>query len=363
MQFHVVYQAGEVNHFGSNIDTWDFTVYKPSWLAQHPGITVVTWQLNDLPLTRKWVEVFCNKMRQTFELKKKKKPYVWRMIYDVYVNPTVHNVLQSRSLMNSTIDWLNQCAHTANRFSTDLMLDPTNLENTHIDRLNRLHELFETEMDRLTNLIESQTLIIEQSEWNQLWMKLQTVNMIVHFNEKLNAAPAGQSIREFLQDQPSQYFTALKWEEPHNSFVGLEPSDYQHFTLCEPAGTLWLDFGTVGKDLYHCYCTNDHELIQQRMVSPQRELKPWVSYGWEQRSDQHAQETLAAYEHWLNKHYYDSLLDVHNNPQYTPGRHPLGQCVSHDIQSPADFVNQIISKTAKIRCFYLTDDQGNSMYV
>jgi hypothetical protein len=302
-------------------------------------------------------------MRQTFELKKKKKPYVWRMVYDVYVNPTIHNVLQSRSLMNSTIDWLNQCAYTANRFDTDLKLDTQVLENTHINKLNRLHELFETERVRLTDQIESQALKMDRAEWNELWLKLQTVNMIVHFNEQLNAVPDGQSIREFLHYLPQQYFTALKWEEPHSSYVGLEPTDYQHFILSEQPGTLWLDFGTVGKDLFHCYCTNDHELIQQRMVSPQQELKPWVSYGWEQHSEQHAQETLAAYQRWLNEHYYDSLLDVGNNPQYTPGRHPLGQCISHDIQSPQQFVEQIISQTPKIRCFYLTDDQGRTVYV
>ena len=42
----------------------------------------------------------------------------------------------------------------------------------------------------------------------------------------------------------------------------MKPEDYEHFTAVRPVGGLQLDFGTVGKDLWHCSNTNDIELVK-----------------------------------------------------------------------------------------------------
>ena len=50
-----------------------------------------------------------------------------------------------------------------------------------------------------------------------------------------------------------------------------------------------------------------------------------------------------------------------SDPQYTPGRHILGECISHDINDPNDFIEQIISSTPKILATVLTDDENKTI--
>ena len=50
-----------------------------------------------------------------------------------------------------------------------------------------------------------------------------------------------------------------------------------------------------------------------------------------------------------------------NNPQYTPGRHILGECISHNIDTPNDFIEQIINNTPKILGTILTDDDDKTL--
>lgn len=360
MKFHVVYETGPISYFGSNVDFWDFTSYQPKWLMQHPNTNIVTWQLNDLPLTQKWVNVYREKMLRLYELKRSKKPPRWRFVYDIYTTPTVQSVIESRRLMNTLIDELNSIPFLNNSFSNEYKLDVSDIENLELFKLNRLHEIFETEMVRITNLVASKQLTLSIEEWDNVWLKLQTVNMIVHYNENLTNNRG--TVREFIESLKPAYFTALKWEEPHNSYVALDNEDYKHFTLVEEPGTLWLDFATVGKDLFHCFCTNDKELVESRMVSPQEELKPWVSYSWKSVSKETAEKTLNEFNNWLNINYYDSLLNVSSEPKYTPGRHPLGKCISHNFKNDNEFKEAIVAKTPKIRCFFLTNDDDSSIF-
>lgn len=357
MKFHVVYESGKIDYFGSNVDLWDFTCYKPSWLLSHPNIQVVTWQLNDLPLTLKWIETYKNKFNAIVSSRKTKNPFKYKTVYDVYGHPTKERVLESYQVMNQKIDYINNHEVTKNRISEDLKLNETNLDIVEIDKLNRLHEDFETIMNDLTERRSKKLISIDENDWSNIWLALQSINLIVHYNEKFSPT---SKISDYLEKVEPFHFTALKWEEPPGTTVLLEDSDYKYFTLEETVDTLWLDFGTVGKDLFHCFCTNDVELIQNNMVSPQWELKPWVSYQWTERSKSDAEIFKNQYVQWLNDNEAKKYLDI-THPKYSPGRHPLGKCISHTFRDPADFINQIINKTPKIRCYILTDDYGNSI--
>jgi hypothetical protein len=96
------------------------------------------------------------------------------------------------------------------------------------------------------------------------------------------------------------------------------------------------------------------------MVSPQWELKPWVSYLWTNRDRESADKFKQEYENWLTKNNVANYIDL-SNPKYTPGRHPLGECISHDFQNPQEFINAIVNNTPKIRSYFLTDDDGNGI--
>lgn len=357
MLFHVVYEKGPVDYFGSNVDHWDFTCYKPNWLLSKEGTQVITWKLNDLPLTRKWVETYKNKLSAIINSRKTKSPFKYTTVYDIYGHPTEQRVLESYRVMNQKIDYVNNCEYTKDKIDPALKLNEDNLDTVEIDKLNRLHEDFETIMKDLTDQREAKTLNIPDEEWSSLWLALQSINLIVHYNEKFAASA---SIESYISKVEPFHFTALKWEEPPGTTVYLEPEDYADFTLAERPGTLWLDFSTVGKDLFHCFCTNDVELVQSNMVSPQWELKPWVSYQWTPRSEADAEVFKADYLAWLEKNSVGEYLDL-SDLKYTPGRHPLGECVSHQFNNPAEFIDQVISKTPRIRCYFLTDDNGNSI--
>jgi|LauGreDrversion4_2_1035121.scaffolds.fasta_scaffold197392_2 hypothetical protein len=355
MRFHVVYETGSVDYFGSNVDHWDFTCYKPKWLSSAPGTQVITWQLNDLPLTKKWIEIYRSKLQGIINSRKSKNPFKYTTVYDLYSHVTEERILESYRVMNQRIDFINNCDLTKNTISNALKLVENNLDFVEIDKLNRLHEDFENIMNDLTDRRAAGVLHIPPDTWQSLWLALQSINLIVHFNEKIPG-----DIKEYLSTVEPFYFTALKWEEPPGTTVNLEPEDYADFTLIETPGTLWLDFSTVGKDLFHCFCTNDVELVQSNMVSPQWELKPWVSYLWSDRNKESSDDFRQEYENWLSKNNVSDYIDL-TDPKYTPGRHPLGECISHTFQCPQDFIDAIVKHTPKIRSYFLTDDDGNGI--
>jgi hypothetical protein len=356
MQFHVLYEPGTVNYFGSNVDYWDFTCYKPNWLSKKEGVQHIVWQLNDLPLTQKWIEAYKYKLLKIHESRRSRNPFKYTTVYDLYTHVTEERLLESYRVMNSMIEYVNGQPYTSGRIDISLKLREDNLESVEIDKLNRLHEEFETIMKEVTERRESGELEIPEGEWNEFWLALQSINLIVHYNEKIN-----DNIKKYLFMVEPFYFTALKWEEPTGTEIKLTADDYKDFTLEELGGDLWLDFGTVGKDLFHCFCTNDIELVQQNMVSAQWELKPWVSYSWTKRTPEAAKVFNNEFQTWVKDRNVSSYLDV-NDPKYTPGRHRLGTCISHNFKNSEEFMNQVIAKTPKIRCYYLTDDEGNSIY-
>ena len=52
MRYHVVYEPGEINYLGSNTSKELFWLKDVTDLLKQPNTNVITWQLNDLPLTK-----------------------------------------------------------------------------------------------------------------------------------------------------------------------------------------------------------------------------------------------------------------------------------------------------------------------
>ena len=63
---------------------------------------------------------------------------------------------------------------------------------------------------------------------------------------------------------------------------------------------------------------------------------------------------------WLEDNNVGDYINL-SDPQYTPGRHILGECISHDINDPNDFIEQIINSTPKILATVLTDDENKTI--
>jgi hypothetical protein len=91
------------------------------------------------------------------------------------------------------------------------------------------------------------------------------------------------------------------------------------------------------------------------MVSQQWELNPWVQYDWNECTEQEWEDGKKLYWDWLKDNNVNEYYDL-THPKFTPGRHQLGKCISHNFTGPGDFVEQIINKTPKIKYFCITEE-------
>lgn len=356
-RYHIVYEPGFVNYTGSNVNDNFFLDLEPEKIMSVEGRQTVTWELNDLPLTQKFVQAYKDKVYAvSYDRFVRKRQHSWRMIADIYKGLTPADVMHSRVEMNNIIEYLNTTFQENIWFTipAELKLNETDLLDKRAKNLNELHDIFETRMVELESKIARDEFPKELQEI--LWEKLQAINLLVHYNERLGAEIAAED----LENAAPAYFTSLKFDVPERTRILLEPEDYEHFTCVRPAGALTLDFGTVGKDLFTCSCTNDEELVYKGMISQQWELNPWVQFDWCSCSEEEWADQMVLYNDWLKEHKIADYLDL-SDPKYTPGRHQLGVCISHDFKDANDFINEIVSKTPKIYGFFITDEDNNSI--
>jgi len=352
MRYHIVYEPGFVNYTGSNVGKGKFWLKDVSELLTQPNTNVVSWQLNDLPLTIKFIDLYKERMREVIRKHKLGyRDYNFNYIYDVYQSRNEKTILASRVEMNNIIDFLNTYKHSWFTIPEELKLNETDIDDQRIKNLNELHDIFETEMEVLQRRLNEGSIEYEVSD--TFWHKLQSVNLIVHFNEKT-------FVQDNEADDRTTYFTSLKFDVPKEEDYLLQPEDYKYFTLARPKGALTLDFGTVGKDLFTCSVTDDIELVHKDMVSQQFELNPWVQFDWFPCTEEEWDDQMVLYNDWIEQNNVADYLDL-SQPKFNPGRHQLGHCISHDFSHPEEFVDTIISETPKINSFFITDDENKTI--
>jgi len=352
MRYHIVYEPGFVNYTGSNVGKDKFWLKDPTELLTQPNTNVVTWELNNLPLTLKFIDLYKERMTQVIRKHKLGyRDYNFNFIYDVYQSRNEKTILASRIEMNNIIDFLNNYEHSWFTIPQELKLNEADIDDQRIKNLNELHDIFETEMEVLQSKLNEGSIEYEVSDL--FWHKLQSINLIVHFNEKT-------FVQDDEADDRTTYFTSLKFDVPKEEDFLLTPEDYKYFTLVRPEGSLTLDFGTVGKDLFTCSVTDDIELVHKDMVSQQFELNPWVQFDWFPCSEKEWDDQMVLYNDWIEENNVADYLDL-SQPKFNPGRHQLGHCISHDFSHPEEFVDTIISQTPKINSFFITDDDNQNI--
>ena len=361
MRYHVIYQPGEVVYYTTNYSSVSAEKQSADYLLSLPNSQVITWELNDLPLTHKFIknlqQTIANGLAQD----------CLQIAYDVYREPTEDALLDSRSLMNGIINKFNSLGDERFYIPSKLMLDDININNLCQDKLNKLHDLFENNLPLLYQLRDKHALPVGV-EFQQAYQDFQTINMLVHYNEKIFKFIGNDNneCRENLKKIHKQYFTALKLVHtgPYNNFykIDLEPKDYKDFTVHKPKGWLELDFATVGKDLVSCAWTDDVKLVKNNACSQQLYLFPWVSYGWMHfENDIHHRNNIDdRYNEWIEQNNVGQYIDL-EDPKYTPGRHMLGHCISHNFDNADDFRNNIIARSPKIAGICLTDDSNKDI--
>lgn len=354
MRYHVVYEPGEINYLGSNTSKDLFWLKDVEDLLNQPNTNVITWQLNELPLTKKFINLYKTRMHSAMLWHYQgNKDFFFNYIYDIYRSVNEKNLLESRAEMNKIIDNLNTRNDIWFTIPEELKLNETDVFDPREKNLNELHDHFETRMVELED--KTKQGLIHSSLSEELWNKLQSINLLVHFNEN----PPIDKQNNFLAEN-EWFFTSLKFESPTHNDTMLEAEDYRDFTLERDYGPLQLDFGTVGKDLFTCSVTDDIELVHKNMVSQQIELNPWVQYDWTRCTKTEWEDALDLYDRWITENNVSEYLDL-NKDMYRPGRHQLGTCISHSFKSPTEFVDEIISTTPKINSFFITDDNNKTI--
>jgi|TARA_R110001592_G_scaffold132997_3_gene347971 hypothetical protein len=352
MKYHVVYEEGTVNYFGSNVSKHKFYNNDVDFLLNQPNTNIVTWELNDLELTKHFVDLHRQRMLSVIEA----GPHnYFEYIYDVYRSLDEKSMLESRVEMNTIIDRINTNYNGYYWFTLpeELKLNTQDINDTRIKNLNELHDHFET---RMAELNKQTSFSHEDRDRKEIvWNDLQAINLLVHFNERNVANDSNMANRQ-------TYFTSLKFEPPYDTkqHAILVNEDYKDFTMVRGYGALTLDFGTVGKDLFTCSVTDDIELVHKNMVSQQTELNPWVQFDWFSCTEAEWQEQMELYNAWINENKVGDYLEL-ANPMYTPGRHQLGECISHSFVHPEEFVQTIIKQTPKINSFFITDDNNKTI--
>ena len=382
MRYHIIYKKGEQEPFygtkwnkcPSYINDSDRLLNITTISDNDPDYkNIITWQLNDLPLTRKFIDFYktIGKHSKRFipwggvENPGDIKPpgfktghnrdvwYSYRYRLELFKSNLMQDFLDSRVKMNELIDYLN--------IDSNLKLNTTSIFED-VNKLNRLHEIFEEQVLVNWDRVHRKEITIQQHKpINEAW---EAVNYIVHMNERTQLLQEGQTDEEYnnILSKDFYYATAMAMEyiPPgglQNDFQHwpMQDEDYKDFTVERTGQDLLLDYGTVGKDLLACYTTNDVELAsKERKLSQQITYNPWVMYEWEQ-----TKIDLDDYNKWLK----DNNIEHYKDPKFTPGRHPLSsECISHPhIKDPKTFYNEIISRTPLIDGWCITDDNNQKV--
>ena len=367
MRYHVIYKPGDVTYYTTNYS--QAPVYEQvvdhEFMLNQPGSQVVTWELNDLPLTQK----FMWNHKRTLQEYKTDTESKLNIATDVYSNPIEDAILKSRTQMNIIIDKFNNLEWGWFTIPESYKLDDVNINVVKIKELNALHDLFENNLPILSDK-HQQGSLPEDVDYDEWYNNFQTINMMVHYNEKLfqYIDENNEACRQSLAKAHNHYFTSLKLNfKPSKAperYYNMEmlTEDYTYFTYQKPKGWLELDFGTVGKDLLSCSWTDDIELVQRNACSQQLYHHPWVAFGWIHfENDIHHRNNLDyQYNKWIEENEVAKYLDL-NDAKYTPGRHMLGHCISHDFDNPKEFMDTIIKDTPKVYGVILTDDDNKSI--
>ena len=384
MRYHVIYKKGiEKPFYGTIWNDLPKHINNPDKLLKITTQSdndwdyknILTWQLNELPLTQKFIEVYKQISSHSAQFERwggtknqndERPPgYHWgvgrddwfgyRMRLDIYKSNSVQGFLDSRTKMNELIDYLD--------IDPSLKLNDKDLYDIDIEVLNELHLIFEQELPKAHNRVSAKEITIKELQpIKNAW---EAVNYIVHMNEKT---------QEFAENCPLERIDELLAEDYiYSTTLGVQyippgdeinkfrewdmvDEDYEHFTTGRNGQNLVLDFGTIGKDLYSCSLTNDVALAsQERLLSQQITYNPWASYDF---TTTNKDKTLDKYNKWIK----DNNLN-YTEAKYTPGRHILSdELISHpNMKDPVTFYNNIIKRTPIIEGFVITDDNNKSI--
>lgn len=200
------------------------------------------YELYDSPITYKW-------MAATLYALENGLP-IWGQ--SLNCRPTEEYATQLFERMKSLIEETNSLG----KVKIDAITEKS-FKDLKQKRLNHLHQQF--------HLFEE--AVVESGKYDQTRFNLQEMNVLIHRLENTLGNLSGD---------PTYYEQSLLFYYKGQRRVLLEPSDYEYFVGENLFGDLLLGYGTTGKNLYQCYLNNDKDLVQNKLVRPQRTVSTEV---------------------------------------------------------------------------------------
>jgi SAM-dependent methyltransferase len=292
---------------------------------------IIKFKLDETELTNKFV--------QAWNVRNVNKS-THRIFVNEYGSITPDVYAQCRRELNQVIENIDhhEWARKNWPIDTNWYIDE-NTEDRQLDKLNALHRYFEDVSYALEN---------SPDEYQQLYQWLESINQLVHILEKN------------IDTDPS-LLTVLRNSKDEELDLPLTNSDYYRFCDEDQSGVLYLDFGTVGKDLATCYSTNDIELVKNKEVKQQTHIRPMVNFKFNRRNDDQKQiefnydlNILSIYD-WCKENNLGEYLNYRDN-KYFPGRARLGELVD-----PLTYKSFILlrKKYPYITGAYIEDDESS----
>ena len=348
MRYHVLYNDEKIiPNVSQNLGSWpiEYDLDKAS--------VVLTWQLNDYPLTKKFIDLY-KKVYQN--AKQQDGGRFFQTSQMVLTSATEESILSSRVQHNEFLRRLHYISKRSSELSIDMSndyfvneLDPY---DRCVEKFNNAHYFFETE----ANKWEQKLWHLEQRGMRDFFLEVQelfrNINSTCHFNEQhIENEIKYVTILGVTYMSDSKKPNFVRYTEWQGT---LKDDDYEHFQYNNQSpGTLYLDFATIGKALTEVACTNDIKLLKSKQVSQQITYSPCVRYTWEPPDD-----TLDVYNKWIEENNVSDYYDL-SDAKFTPGLHVLGQNITHDFNTPQEFSDFIDNK--KVVGTLITDDNNNSI--
>lgn len=142
------------------------------------------------------------------------------------------------------------------------------------------------------------------------------LNVLIHWVENAYKMLSGTHINQFLT-----YYL-----HP-NQFGPLEDSDYELTRISLNFGDLMLGYGTTGKNLYHCYIDNDHKVVKDRLIRPQKTISTEVLalFPLQDADPSFEKEQNQRFENWCKEADVSKFGYDISRPEHRIGHIPLGK--------------------------------------
>ena len=242
-----------------------------------------------------------------------------KFAYNMYPTFDKEKYMKLKAQMNTTIDTINSMT-TEYQIGDELRLD-TDSTDPELDKLNALHFFFEQ-------------VSIEAGENNrelflELYPHLEDVNQIVHILER--GYEHNQSLYSVIRVWGNLHF---RDEMTDDDYMQMDPQ-FLH-------GDMFIDYGTVGKDMWAAFSTKDFELIKNKELKQQDTIHAMFSmYLGPDKYDLHTPQEERKNQ-WCEENNVDEFYPDWREPKYRCGRIRVGK-LSEEQRNDPELTEKLIT--------------------